>query len=460
MKNGAVTHAFDMDQRMVGLTFSAGSGVLNVTGPPNGNVAPPGYYMIFLINTAGVPSVAQFVQVSLAPTDTPPTGSITSPATDVSVPAGQSVTFAGSGTAPSGSITGYSWSIRGGSPATSSVQNPGAVTFPAPGTYVASLTVTDNAGITDPSPKTRTITVTSNGLVPTLISAAPNSGVQGLINVNVILTGTNFLPNPVCNFGAGIEINTCTYNSATKITANIDILANAVVGPRDIMITDTDTQSATLLGGFTVVGGVAAPAPTLTGISPNSEFQGATNVTVNLTGTNFQPSPTCNFDSDFGGTINTCTLVSPTQITVSLTISPTALLGGHNVIVTNADGQSATLINGFTITQDLGDTVKLGAGFTVGALVLNGNAQLNGSALRAHRRQPRMKTPAPGTPRPSTFKTSPPISLSRFRLEPPRTVLHSRCKITPPPRWEPTAARWAMGRMSSAIPAEYPPASP
>ncbi len=169
MKNGAVTHAFDMDQRMVGLNFSAGSGMLNVTGPPAGNVAPPGYYMIFLINTAGVPSVAQFVQVSLAPTDIPPSGSITSPATDVSIAAGQAVTFAGFGTAPGGFITGYSWSIHGGTPASSTVQNPGAVTFPAPGTYVASLTVTDNAGITDPSPKTRTITVTASGPAPTLI---------------------------------------------------------------------------------------------------------------------------------------------------------------------------------------------------------------------------------------------------------------------------------------------------
>ena len=381
MKNGMATHAFDMEQRMVGLTFTAASGVLNVTGPPSGNIAPPGYYMIFLINNAGVPSVAQFVQVSLAPTDTPPTGNITSPATDVSVAAGQSVTFAGSGTAPSGSITGYSWSIRGGSPASSTAQNPGAVTFPAPGTYVASLTVTDNAGITDPSPKTRTITVTASGPAPTLISALPVSTMQGVINVNVVLTGTNFLPNPVCNFGAGIEINSCTYNSATQITANIDVLANALVGPRDVIITDTDTQSATLPGGFTIIGGVALPPPTLTGVSPNSEFQGATNVTVILTGTNFQPSPTCNFDSDFGGTINTCTFVSATQINVSLTISPTALLGGHNVIVTNADGQSASLINGFTVTQDLGNTVQLGAGFTVGALVLNGNAQLNGSVL-------------------------------------------------------------------------------
>ncbi len=147
------------------------------------------------------------------------------------------------------------------------------------------------------------------------------------------------------------------------------------------MITDTDTQSATLPDGFTVIGGVALPPPTLAAISPNSEFQGAANVTVNLTGTNFQPSPTCNFDSDFGGTINTCTFVSSTQIAVNLTIAASALLGGHNVIVTNADGQSATLINGFTITQDLGNTVKLGSGFTVGALVLNGNAQLDGSAL-------------------------------------------------------------------------------
>ncbi len=381
MKNGAVTHAFDMDQRMVGLNFSAGVGVLNVTGPPTGNIAPPGYYMLFLINTSGVPSVAQFVQVSPAPTDIPPTGSITSPATDVSMAAGQSVSFAGSGTAPSGTITGYSWSIHGGSPASSTMQNPGSVTFASPGTYVASLTVTDSAGITDPSPVTRTITATASGPAPTLLSAIPNSGVQGLINVNVVLTGTSFLPSPACNFGAGIEVNTCTYNSATQITANIDILANAVVGARDIVITDTDTQTATLPNGFTVIAGVALPPPTLTGISPNSEFQGATNVSVTLAGTNFQPAPICNFDSDFGGTINTCTFVSPTQISVSLTIATTALLGGHNVIVTNADGQSASLINGFTVTQDLGNTVQLGSGFTVGALVLNGNAQLSGSVL-------------------------------------------------------------------------------
>jgi hypothetical protein len=64
MKAGAVTHSFDMDQRYVGLSFTAGSGSLTVTGPPNSNIAPPGYYMLFLVNKAGTPSLASWVQVS------------------------------------------------------------------------------------------------------------------------------------------------------------------------------------------------------------------------------------------------------------------------------------------------------------------------------------------------------------------------------------------------------------
>ena len=64
MRPGAPTHAFDMDQRLVRVSYSVGSGVLNVIAPPNGSVAPPGYYMLFVLNSAGVPSVARFVQLT------------------------------------------------------------------------------------------------------------------------------------------------------------------------------------------------------------------------------------------------------------------------------------------------------------------------------------------------------------------------------------------------------------
>lgn len=65
VKNGSVTHAFNTDQRLVGLEFEMGLGAtdLTITAPPDENIAPPGYYMMFLIDSAGVPSVATFVQL-------------------------------------------------------------------------------------------------------------------------------------------------------------------------------------------------------------------------------------------------------------------------------------------------------------------------------------------------------------------------------------------------------------
>ncbi len=58
---GAVTHAFDEDQRFVPLTFTTSTGALTVQAPANANLAPPGYYMLFIVNGGGVPSIAPFV---------------------------------------------------------------------------------------------------------------------------------------------------------------------------------------------------------------------------------------------------------------------------------------------------------------------------------------------------------------------------------------------------------------
>lgn len=63
VRPGAVTHAFDMEQRVVGLSFKSVAGALQATAPANGNLAPPGYYLLFIVDDAGVPSVAQFIHL-------------------------------------------------------------------------------------------------------------------------------------------------------------------------------------------------------------------------------------------------------------------------------------------------------------------------------------------------------------------------------------------------------------
>lgn len=60
----AVTHSFDQNRRFVPLTFGqSGDTGLQIDAPAGPNVAPPGYYMLFLISTSGVPSVARFVRL-------------------------------------------------------------------------------------------------------------------------------------------------------------------------------------------------------------------------------------------------------------------------------------------------------------------------------------------------------------------------------------------------------------
>ena len=59
----APTHAQDQGQRYVPLAFTASGSNLTVTAPATTRIAPPGHYMLFVTDTAGVPSVAKIIQL-------------------------------------------------------------------------------------------------------------------------------------------------------------------------------------------------------------------------------------------------------------------------------------------------------------------------------------------------------------------------------------------------------------
>lgn len=59
----AVTHAFDQNQRILQLSFTKTTDGLNVVMPSDQAKAPPGHYMLFILNNNDVPSVAKIIQV-------------------------------------------------------------------------------------------------------------------------------------------------------------------------------------------------------------------------------------------------------------------------------------------------------------------------------------------------------------------------------------------------------------
>jgi hypothetical protein len=69
MRLGSQTHSVEMEQRYLPLAFTAGNGTLTASVPANMHTAVPGVYMLFIVDSAGVPSVARMVRV--APYDIP-----------------------------------------------------------------------------------------------------------------------------------------------------------------------------------------------------------------------------------------------------------------------------------------------------------------------------------------------------------------------------------------------------
>ncbi len=78
----AATHHFNFNQRLTRLSFTKATNSLTVIAPTSSSFAPPGEYMMFILNSAGVPSVASVVQIASSPT---PAVTITAPANGSSV---------------------------------------------------------------------------------------------------------------------------------------------------------------------------------------------------------------------------------------------------------------------------------------------------------------------------------------------------------------------------------------
>lgn len=63
IKIGSVTHSENQDQRLVPLAYEQAAGKVNLTMPDSRHIAPPGHYLLFVVDSAGVPSVGQMLKL-------------------------------------------------------------------------------------------------------------------------------------------------------------------------------------------------------------------------------------------------------------------------------------------------------------------------------------------------------------------------------------------------------------
>jgi len=172
------------------------------------------------------------------------------------------------------------------------------------------------------------------GPAPVLATVAPATGpIAG--GTALTLTGTDFSASATVTVG-GVACAGVTVTGGTAIDCTT--AARATPGVVDVVVTNADLQKATKVGGFTYV----APAPTLTAVNPQSGV--VSGASASITGTGFFAGATVTF----GGVAATAVIVaSSTALTL---VAPAHAAGMVDVVVANADGQSATLTNGYTYT--------------------------------------------------------------------------------------------------------------
>ena len=316
IRAGAVTHAFDMDQRMIGLSYSdQGNGTLLVNAPVNGSLAPPGYYLLFLVNASGVPSVASFVQVEtsdFALGVTPASQQVTQ---------GGSTTFTATVTAQSGftgtvslSSTGLPAGVTANFSVTSlttgdSTLNVTIGNSVAPGSYPFTVTATSGT-LTHSANATVQVQASGNysvSVTPTVKKVFQSGQTKFIVNV----TPQNGFADPVTLGVAGLPDGatgsfTIPALSSGNSTLNIVVGSSVVPGSYPLTITGVSgalshnavaTLTVLAQGTFTVTLTPASQAVTrgststyTVTITPLSGFHWPVDLTVKGTGAHITAS--------------------------------------------------------------------------------------------------------------------------------------------------------------------------
>jgi hypothetical protein len=214
LRLGSVTHAFNMNQRINRLPFAPAPNGLTVTAPTSATLAPPGHYMLFLLNGNGVPSVAKIIQIDPARYPVP----LVTALAPTSATAGDpdfTLTLTGSNFIAA-SVVQWNGTDRPTTFVESTLLQAAipAGDLAAPGT--AQVTVVNPGPGGGPS---NALPFTINSPVPALSAVSPSSAKKGGPAFTLTVTGSNFISSSVVQWEGAARPT--TFVSSSQVQAAI-----------------------------------------------------------------------------------------------------------------------------------------------------------------------------------------------------------------------------------------------
>jgi plastocyanin len=223
---GANTHTSDMDTRYIDLTFTSSPTGLNVIAPANATIAPPGFYLLWIVNANGVPSFARTIQIT-APTTTdttPPTASMTAPTAGTTV-TGSTVAVSATASDNVG-VSGVQFTLDGSNLGNPVPTAPYAITWDstkvANGTHTLGARAFDAAGNTGTAAAV-SISVSNVDTTPPTMSAV-SAGTPTASAATITWT-TNEPADSQVEYGTTTSYGASTILNASPVSAHSAALA-------------------------------------------------------------------------------------------------------------------------------------------------------------------------------------------------------------------------------------------
>ena len=194
------------------------------------------------------------------------------------------------------------------------------------------------------SPMTITVTYTVQADPVTLTSISPSAVAAGSAGFTLTLTGTNFSKNSIVIFNQSPQPT--TFVSPTQLTASIDASMLTTPEPGIITVESSSQAYAQVSAALQLLVLAPGPAPTATSLVPNSAIVGSGGFTLTINGANF----TIGSVVLWGGTPLATNLVSPNQLTASVSASQIAGIGTTPVSIQAYSNPSAPVSNAVNFT--------------------------------------------------------------------------------------------------------------
>jgi hypothetical protein len=187
----SVTHTADWNQHFMELSFTRNGNTLTINTPSNSKVIPEGYYMIFLVNSDGVPSQAKIVRLA-TPDTTAPTVGITAPANNATVSGTLNVT---ANATDNIGVTGVQFKLDGSNLGAEDTSSPFSVSWNtaqgADGPHTLTAVARDLAGNVTTSPAVAVTVQNADSTPPTVSLTAPANGATVSSSINVTATASD-----------------------------------------------------------------------------------------------------------------------------------------------------------------------------------------------------------------------------------------------------------------------------